>query len=102
MTNAADIVRRIRKGGQDINFVELEILSELTQEERLEFSDLSGKYPTLNIWATTWMYVTELDKWVEVGRYNAFNDSLSWYPDFVTIDDGYLLDVENAQLYKAV
>ena len=78
------------------------LFNDLTHEQKLEYSDHSGKYPVLNIWKKHWMFVPELDQWILVGHANTFRSENSWYPEFVRIEDGYLLDVENAQLYKVV
>jgi hypothetical protein len=78
------------------------IFEALTQDDKLNYSDCSGAYPVLNIWKKHWMFVPELDQWILVGHANTFRSENSWYPEFVRIEDGYLLDVENAQLYKFV
>lgn len=78
------------------------IFEALTHDEKLHYSDRSGLRPVLNIWTKSWMYVADIDTWALVAISNLANDNLSWYPDFVRLDDGYLLDVENAQLYKTV
>lgn len=81
---------------------ECALFNDLSHDEKLRYSDRAGKYPTLNIWKNHWMYVLELDRWVLVGQANTFRSENSWYPEFVRLDDGYLLDVENAQLYATV
>jgi hypothetical protein len=78
------------------------LFRDLTHKERLTYADTTGKYHTLSIWKQTWMFVTELKTWVVVGKADTFNLDRSWYPDFVRLDGGYLLDVEYGQLYKVV
>jgi hypothetical protein len=85
-----------------MNVHEDELFNDLTHEQKLDYSDRSGAYPVLNIWKKHWMYLPELDQWVLVGHANTFHSEQSWYPDFVRIEGGYLLDVENAQLYQTV
>lgn len=72
------------------------IFEALTQDDKFNYSDRSGAYPVLNIWKKHWMYLAELDQWVLIGVLNTFRSEHSWYPDFVRIEGGYLLDVEHA------
>jgi hypothetical protein len=72
------------------------LFDDLTQWQRIAYSDTSDKYPILNIWNQTWMFVTELELWVIVG------DRSSFLWSQVKPKEGYILDIKNAQLYKAV
>lgn len=78
------------------------LFKDLTHRERLQYSDTSGKYPVLNIWKDTFIYVTKLKIWVQVTRVNTYNSNCSWKPTYVKVDDHHLLDVKNKQLYKIV
>jgi hypothetical protein len=78
------------------------LFNDLSQEEKISFSFKEDKYYCLNIWEKTWMYIEELDQWVLISQYNTWRAEHSWNPYYVSINNDYILDVANEQLYKKV
>lgn len=109
MSYATDVLDRIRAGDtsydssytvvcNDKFFVfDDELFEDLTHEERLKYSNKSGKYPIFTIWNYTWIYLTEINEWVLIA-----DREEPWTPDFVRFKEDYIIDVEQCQLYKKV
>ena len=113
-TEAYQIVKRILSGDNDFDshytskskgfsimqVKDEDIFNDLTEEEKLELADITNKFPILNIWTHTWVYV--LNKWVLISALNTWDTSWSYNPDFVYVKNDYLLNTQDLSLYKRV
>jgi len=71
----------------------------LSEEEKLKFSVRENKYPRLYLYSSVYLKVEELNVWVLIHKTNIFDSRFSYTPNFLILDEHYLLEVATETLY---
>lgn len=78
------------------------VFEDLSQEDKLKYSNIAKMRPILNIFKNTWMYIEEFNMWLLIGYYNTWNSHLSYLPDFVFVNENTILHIESEKLFEKI
>jgi len=118
MSEAYEVVRRIQEG--DSNFqssyteVATHAFSIMSVNDKALFKDLSlqeklllssrkdSKFPILNIWTNSYIFIPFISQWFIMYSLNTWNNALSYAPSFIHLSDELLLDLEQMDVFYRV